>query len=536
MSDNPTRWARRAARIVTYSDSLERHETALRGRDRAVVPSIEDILVGYPWAHGDAFQDARAWAEAIEGRLAQGFPDDVLKALRSFQYDPRIDTALDLESVALERATEGYRPPFRSFEILDELRDVADRACLYGAEFGDPSATARAVALCVETLHEYGSTVLSDPIPFREIGVTMMDLASRICREPDAVAYSETDVDRGFVAERHAQKLAARTLLERIASTVTPPEPLERPTAVVPAAPGLDMSWLADLPLGQAAEAPSILVLPAAADGKKPKGQAGTIAGRRLPCVPMPDLEDLGRRLVERSPWAEAAIARIVGMMLGRPYAAVPNLLLVGPPGGGKTTLARDLATALGVPSLVYACSSASDSSFGGTAAQWSTARPSVMAQLAITSGSGNGIVVLDEVDKAPAAGGHNGSLREVLLGLAEPSTRRSYWDIGLECAVDLSGISLVATANGTESLRGPLLDRFVAVEVGTPRRRDLPIVVRGILDDLRADISDPRWIPDLDGSEIDALAGAWRGGSIRPLRRAVERIVALRSSPRLAH
>ena len=282
--------------------------------------------------------------------------------------------------------------------------------------------------------------------------------------------------------------------------------------------------------------APSILVLPAAADGKKPKGQAGTIAGRRLPCVPMPDLQDLGRRLVERTPWAEAAIARIVGMMLGRPYAAAPNILLVGPPGGGKTSLARDLVAAMGVPSIVYACASASDSSFGGTAAQWSTSRPSVMAQLPITSGSGNGVVILDEIEKSPATGGHNGSLREVLLGLAEPSTRRQYWDIGLETTVDLSGISLVATANDTLSLRGPLLDRFVVVEVGTPRRRDLPVLVRGILDDLRADVADARWIPDLDGVEIDALAGAWRGGSIRPLRRAVERIVALRSSPRLAH
>ncbi|TXM74133.1 AAA family ATPase [Methylobacterium sp. WL12] len=534
MTDDPQRWARRAARIVTYADSEERLRTDLGNRPPSQIPSVEEILVGYPWVHGNLDRDIEAWSTAVGERLAPALPEDLMQALAAFRTDAEISTGLVLESLALRHADAGCRPPHSSFDTLDALREIADRMTLYLAEMGDPGAVARAVALCIETLHAYATVAGSDPCPVREIGVTLTAYASRIPREPGAIADTENDVDPSWVSERRVQRVSARTLLETLASTVAAPE-LMTPVRPAPAkAAGLDMSWLADVE--QAAAAPSILVLPAAADGKKPKGQAGTIAGRRLPCAPMPDLQDLGQRLVERTPWAEAAVSRIVGLMMGRPYAAVPNILLVGPPGGGKTSLARDLVAAMGVPSIVYACASASDSSFGGTAAQWSTARPSVMAQLPITSGSATGVVILDELEKSPAAGGHNGSLREVLLGLAEPSTRRAYWDIGLETAVDLSGISLVATANDVLSLRGPLLDRFVTIDVGTPRRRDLPVLVRGILDDLRADVADARWIPDLDGTEIDALAGAWRGGSIRPLRRAVERIVALRSSPRLAH
>ncbi|UMY20029.1 AAA family ATPase [Methylobacterium organophilum] len=249
----------------------------------------------------------------------------------------------------------------------------------------------------------------------------------------------------------------------------------------------------------------------------------------------MPDLAHLGERLTARRPWLVPQISRVLGTLAGRLTAGTPNILFVGPPRTGKTELARDLAEGMGVPHLVYGCAGVSDSSISGTSKQWSTARLSVFTQLLVDHQSGDGIVVLDELDKSAPPGGHNGDLRSAIVAIGETAARRRYFDLGVDGIVDVSGISLIATGNDVTQLRGPLLDRFTVVEIPPPRRQDLPVVARGILVSMRAELADGRWLADLDASEIESL-GSWRGGSIRPLRRAVERLVALRADRRFAH
>ncbi len=63
------------------------------------------------------------------------------------------------------------------------------------------------------------------------------------------------------------------------------------------------------------------------------------------------------------------------------------------------------------------------------------------------------------------------------------------------------------------------------------PRREDMPVAAAAILDELRRERGlDEAWCPALDGDELDALT-AWRGGSLRPLRRMVETVVASREA-----
>jgi ATP-dependent Lon protease len=147
-----------------------------------------------------------------------------------------------------------------------------------------------------------------------------------------------------------------------------------------------------------------------------------------------------------------------------------------------------------------------------------------------------NPLICLDELEKA-SKDRKNGSLLDGVLPLLEPSTRKAYWDPYLECAVDLSAMNIVATVNDSRPLRGPVLDRFVLLHAPQPGPQHLEAIVTSLLRQVReASGRDPRWIADLDGAEWDVLRKGYRGGSIRPLKRALDRLLSLRRAPGIVH
>lgn len=254
-----------------------------------------------------------------------------------------------------------------------------------------------------------------------------------------------------------------------------------------------------------------------------------------LGSIPVPDLAEVRERLVEGMPWAAAEVARMLSPLVGRDRVVLPPYLLVGGQGTGKTEAAVAIAEALGLPATVIPCGGLADGMWGGTSRAWSTTRLNGAAQQILAERCMTVCSIHDELDKV-ARSETNGSHHAALLAMVEPSRRHAYHDPALEASCDLSGVTFLATANGTEPLRGPLLDRLTPVPWPSPRRQDLPVVARGIMGALRREAgTDALWLPDLDASELRALQG-WQGGSMRPLRRAVERLVALRADPRLAN
>lgn len=526
MSDDVQRRARRNARIATYKESEERHRKAMAIHPEAVA-TVEQLISGAPLSGGSVVVDARRWAgRLLASPKGRRLADEVRQSLERLISDPTPNSCEDAE-IHAQGAIRRFEP---DITIEDLYGDIADRCAVYGALLGCQDAAGRAVAIAHDAIGSYLHVAGGDPVPLREVMVSLLAFAG-LCRR-DMPSYAG---DPNLAASWTVVRLNARTLLTTLASVAVPPEELEvlgRASDAADAPPGEP----ADIAALDSAAAPGIVVIPAPTGGKKVPGQAGTLVGRRLPLRPLPDLEALGRDLTARRPWAAPAIARIIGLLLGRSHASLPNIVLVGPPGTGKSELARDLAVGLGVPSIVYPCAGAHDGSIGGTSKQWSSARPALWTQIVIENECANGLLILDELDKAAGPGGHNGSVLSALLGIAEPSQRKGFFDVGLEVKVDLSGISLVATANSTEPLRGPLLDRFVTIEVGAPRRQDLPVIVQSVLEGMRAEHVDPRWIQDLDGTEYEVLRRAFRGGSLRPVKRAIEHIVGLRSHTRFAH
>lgn len=528
MSDDTTRADRRRVRIATYSASEARHRRAMAiPPDR--VATVEELIGGAaPWQDSPT-ADATRWVSTlVASPERERLPQAVLDALITFGEVPRVETA-----EAVERACLAHVASFEpSITTEDLVAEIADRATIYGALFGNPAAAGRAVAILHDAVHSYLYVTYTDPVPLREVVVTLLHMASLCSRD-----LPEQDVGNDLQVGWSFGRSNAGDLFRTVAEVARPPSDLSALADLPPAGEDGSVPAADILALAAAAqkEAPGVVVIPEAGSGKKHSGLAKDLAGKRLPLRLMPDLEELGQSLTERRPWLVQPISRILSVLAGRETVSMPNILLVGLPGGGKTELARDLADGLGVPSIVYGCAGISDASALGTSKQWSSARPSIFTQLLMDHGCGNGIVILDELDKAGATGGHNGSLREGVIGVGEFAARRRFFDLGIDGIVDISGVSLIATANDVASLRGPLLDRFTVIELPPPRRQDLPVIARAIVDGMRAEMADGRWLADLDAAEMASL-GAWRGGSIRPLKRAVERIVALRSDRRFAH
>ncbi|MEN3236921.1 hypothetical protein PUR29_25765 [Methylobacterium ajmalii] len=264
--------------------------------------------------------------------------------------------------------------------------------------------------------------------------------------------------------------------------------------------------------------------------GDSPRALCEPVAEVALPLVPAPDPATVAATMNAAFPWAAEVTEQYAQDLVGAPYAMLKPRTLVGGMGGAKTSYARALLRAVGLPEVLYSAAGVMDGgNFAGASRTWSTWRLSVPAQGVLRFRSANLGVIVDEAEKAGPSR-RWGRLDETLLAFLErASTARAIMDPALEVPIDLSGISYILTANERHGMSGPLLDRAPPVQWPMPRREDLPVAAAAILDDIRRERGlSETWCPALDGNELDALT-AWRGGSLRPLRRMVEAVVASR-------
>ena len=148
----------------------------------------------------------------------------------------------------------------------------------------------------------------------------------------------------------------------------------------------------------------------------------------------------------------------------------ITPLLLLGPPGIGKTHFARLLSVLLGTGMGFLSMSSMTAGwLLSGASSQWKGARPGKVFETLVDGQYANPVMVVDEIDKA--GGEHAYDPLGALYGLLEHDTAGSFTDEFAEVAIDASQVIWVATANDGRAIPDPIMNRMNVYEVQAPDR-----------------------------------------------------------------